>query len=196
VNRDTYEALQTAYLLRASPKPRGTTDFEKLNNAIVLMGQKLPANKDAQALVNAWSEYASSGFWRTVNDLVLGQQLRSYWEQYTDVLTGNGPNKVKISTEERSRVPTPASVKPGSTWTTFKDLWTPMLEQARAAGAAIVAAQKQKLKDLLREAGQEFGKGTAEAAGSGAEQKVLVWGGLALLGAGVWYALQQKRGAQ
>lgn len=181
VNDTTYKVLLDQYIQRKAPKPVGSNDFERLNNAIVRMPSRMPGSKAAAQLAERWAG-SEKNWWRTAQELFLEPAFTTFWEEYVKVWqTG--------TTEQKTKMEHPVSVKPGNAWQTFQALWTPALEAARAAGAAAV----QKARDILREAGAEMGRGAADAA----EKKAYDWvwgvGGLALGAAAVYYLLQRQQ---
>lgn len=179
---ETYKVLLDQYIQRKAPKPgAGASDFSRLNNAIVRMPNRMPGSKEAGQLAAEWAGMESN-FWRTTQELFLEASFTGYWERYAKIWS-TGTTAQKVTMEH------PVSVKPGGLTETLVNLWTPVLETARAAGSAVV----QKARDILHEAGAEMGRGAAEAA----QKKTYEWawslGGLALGAALVYYLARPEK---
>lgn len=181
INEAAYLKLLNEYILRRAPKPGGANDFERLNNAIVLLDRQQPKNEKAQALARDWDRIASSPAWRSfVGALppVWAGSLLLHWDRYLNVWMA------LPSTEEKVQLVHPAAIEPGGYFSAnaWKDLWDPALDVAIQQGKTIAQAVG---KELATGAAEETRKQTYEWAYSLA--------GLALGAAGVWWLSRQQR---
>lgn len=183
VDDATYQKLLNEYILRAAPKPAGSNDFERLNNAIRLLDSKQQKNQKAQQLAIDWDRIASSPEWRSfVGALppVWAGSLLMFWNRYLDVWMA------LPSTEEKVQLVHPAAFEPGGTFGTdaWKQLWEPTLDLAVAQG-----------KSLAQAAGKELAKGAAEETRKQTYEWAYSLAGLALGAVGVWWLTHQRRRA-
>lgn len=182
VNQSTHAKLLNEYVLRRSPKPSGSNDFERLNNAIRLLDSRQQKNPEAQTLAADWDRIASSPNWRSfVGALppVWATSLLLYWDRYFDVWG-------KLPTNEKTALVHPATVEPGGVFSAnvWKDLWDPALDAAKQAG-----------KTLLQSAGQQLAKGAAEETQKQTYEWLYSLGGVALGALGLYWLLRDKKAA-
>jgi len=180
VDADAYAKLLNEYILRKAPKPMGANDFERLNNAIVLLDGKQQSNQAAQSLANDWNRIATDPAWRSfVGALppVWATSLMLFWSRYFDVWT-------PLTTNEKTQLVHPATIEPGGVFSAnaWNDLWDPALSSALSLG-----------QSLAQKAGKELAKGAAEET-----QKQTwdwLWGlsGLALGATGIWWLLRRPQ---
>lgn len=158
VDEATYVYLQNEALIRVSPKPAGSNDFERLNNAIVLLGRVLGQSPDSAAqrtvwttqnpqvvsdLLSDWDRIASDPAWRSfVMSIppVWAYSLSQYWDRYLEVWSLM-PMTMKV------KLVHPALVEPGGIFSSnaWKDLWEPAMGQALNAGKTLI----EEVKDVV-----------------------------------------------
>jgi hypothetical protein len=188
VDEDTHAKLLNEYILRRAPKPSGGTDFERLNNAIVLMDRTLMgSNAEVNTLATDWDRIAGDPAWRSfVMALppVWATSLSQYWGRYLDVWR-------KLDTNTQVKLMHPATVEPGGVFSTnaWNDLWEPAMSEALRQGQALI----ERGKTLLQKVGAELGKGAADTV----QKKTYEWAwslaGLALGGLGVYLLLRRPQ---
>lgn len=160
VSTPTLQRLAAEAAARAGLKPRGSDQFERLNNAIV-QASRLGGAWDA--LARDWDDVAGSPVRRSIVmavPTIWAGTLERFWGRYRGLWTPALWDQV---------VP-PALVQPGGQMQAFKDLWAPAMDAARGARDAVVNAAAERLKAVAREAGEEFAKGGQQST------EAWVWG--------------------
>lgn len=193
VDAGTHAKLLNEYILRKAPKVGGANDFEKLNNAIVLMDRVLgdsggppaplgsdPGFSPARQLAIDWQRIAGDPTWRSfVMALppVWAQTLVTFWNRYLNDVWS------KLDSNTKVKLVHPATVQPGGVFSlnAWRDLWDPALDAALSQG-----------KSLLQAAGQQLAVGAAEETRKQTYDWVWSLAGVALGGLGVYLLLRQR----
>jgi hypothetical protein len=184
VDAATHAKLLNEYILRKSPKPGGANDFEKLNNAIVLMDRTLrDSDPAARQLAIDWQRIAGDPAWRSfVGALppIWAYSLTGFWDRYFSVWS-------KLDSNTKSLLVHPAPIEPGGILSSnaWRDLWDPALDEALRLG-----------KTLLQAAGAQLAKGAAEETRKQTYDWAWSLAGVALGGLGVYFLLRRPAGTR
>jgi hypothetical protein len=185
VDAGTYAVMRAEYVKRKAPKPAGSNDFEKLNNAIVKMDKLMHGDRDVDLLAVQWQSIASDNLFRSVQSFFLpvqAQSMRDFWERYRSIYN-------RASTEQQTKMVYPAGIEPGGIASAFTQLWTPAMDTA----ANVRRQAEEDAAALLQRAGKEIAKGAAEETQKQTYEWVWSLSGLALGGLMVWLYFRPTR---
>lgn len=180
VDKTTHEKLLNEYILRKAPKPAGSNDFERLNNAIVVLERVAGSQPKVSEFVDAWTSVANSPTWRSIVGAIppaWAFALSEQWKKYLELWGG-------FDTDTKTKLVHPAGVEPGGVFSlnAWRDLWDPALQQALQTGS-----------NVLRDAGKQLAKGAAEETRKQTYEWAYSLGGVALGAFGVWWLLKKSR---
>jgi hypothetical protein len=184
VDGSTYAKLLNEYILRRAPKPSGSNDFERLNNAIVLADGRLRGQSPKlDSLASDWARIAGDPAWRSLIGAlppVWAYSLQLHWDRYLDAWQG-------FDTNTKTAMVHPATVEPGGVFSAnaWRDLWEPALSTALQQG-----------QSLLQAAGAQLAKGAAEETRKQTYDWAWSLAGVALGGLGMYFLLRRPAGTR
>ena len=182
VDKKTHDTLLIASIEARAPRAKGSTPFERLNNAVNRITFVMRKNTDGERNkllddIAAWVELADPVKRSALMAVppVFAARLNNFWEIYKQLY-------YRSTEAERLQLVPPRFVQPGGTQEAFVMLWGPAQDAAAGLARDTAAAIRAK----LRAAGAEIGKGAAEEIRDTGNEWLFALGGAAAM-AGLAY---------